>query len=83
MSLSGRYQQGAYIDYANTVKLRSYFLMNSRASYQFPKLQVSLFLNNLLNTSYFNQGYIDFDGTAKYFVQAPFHFYASIQYNFN
>jgi iron complex outermembrane receptor protein len=83
MSLSGRYQQGAYIDYANTVKLWSYFLMNSRASYQFPKLQVSLFLNNLLNTSYFNQGYIDFDGTAKYFVQAPFHFYASIQYNFN
>jgi iron complex outermembrane receptor protein len=82
LSLSARYQQGAFIDYANTVKLRSYFLMNSRASYQFPKLQVSLFLNNLLNTSYFNQGYIDFDGTAKYFVQAPFHFYASIQYNF-
>ncbi|GAB2663082.1 hypothetical protein GCM10027036_16160 [Flavihumibacter cheonanensis] len=82
LSLSGRYQQGAYIDYANSVKLRSYFLMNSRASYQFSKLQVSLFLNNLLNTSYFNQGYIDFDGTAKYFVQAPFHFYASIQYIF-
>lgn len=81
-ALIGRYQQGAYIDYANTVKLRSYFLLNTRASYQFPKFQVSLFLNNLLNTSYFNQGYIDFDGTAKYFVQAPFHFYVSLHYNF-
>lgn len=82
IALSGRYQQQSFIDFANEEKVNGYFLLNSRASYNINDFQFSVFLNNITNTKYFNQGYVDFDGSNKYFVQAPTNFYASIQYSF-
>ena len=80
--LSGRYQHQSFIDFANEEKVNSYFLLNSRVSYNLDGFQCSIFLNNITNAKYFNQGYVDFDGSKKYFVQAPTNFYASIQYSF-
>ena len=80
--LSGRYQHQSFIDFANEEKVNSYFLLNSRVSYNLDGFQCSIFLNNITNAKYFNQGYVDFDGSEKYFVQAPTNFYASIQYSF-
>ena len=82
IALSGRYQQQSFINFANEEKVNGYFLLNSRASYSINDFQFSVFLNNITNTKYFNQGYVDFDGSNKYFVQAPANFYASIQYSF-
>jgi iron complex outermembrane receptor protein len=82
IALSGRYQHRSFIDFANKEKLNGYFLLNSRASYQVNSIQFSIFLNNITNTKYLNQGYVDFDGSNKYFVQAPRNFYMSIQYSF-
>jgi iron complex outermembrane receptor protein len=82
IALSGRYQHPSFIDFANEEKVNSYFLLNSRVSYNLYGFQCSIFLNNITNAKYFNQGYVDFDGGKKYFVQAPTNFYASIQYSF-
>jgi iron complex outermembrane receptor protein len=82
IAMSGRYQHSSFIDFANTESVKSYFLLNSRMSYATRDFQFSLFLNNITNTKYFNQGYVDFDGSNKYFVQAPINLYASIQYSF-
>jgi iron complex outermembrane receptor protein len=82
IALSGRYQHQSFIDFANEEKVNSYFLLNSRVSYNLHGFQCSVFLNNITNAKYFNQGYVDFDGSKKYFVQAPTNFYASIQYSF-
>ncbi len=82
MALSARYQHSSFIDFANEEKVNGYFLLNSRASYCIKDFQFSVFLNNITNAKYFNHGYVDFDGSKKYFVQAPTNFYASIQYSF-
>ena len=82
IALISRYQHHSFIDFANEDIVNSYFLFNSRASYKIKSFQFSVFLNNITNTKYFNHGYIDFDGSKKYFVQAPTNFYASIQYSF-
>ena len=80
--MSGRYQQQSFIDFANEEKVNGYFLLNSRASYSINDFQLSVFINNITNTKYINQGYVDFDGSNKYFVQTPTNFYGSIQYSF-
>jgi iron complex outermembrane recepter protein len=82
LGLSGRYQHGAFIDFANAEKVNAYLLLNSRASYSIKNLQFAVFLNNMTNAKYFNHGYVDLDGSKKYFVQAPTNFFASIQYDF-
>ena len=82
IALSGRYQHSSYIDFANEEKVKSYFLLNSRAMYQFKNIQLSFFLNNMTNAKYFNHGYVDYDGSKRYFVQAPINVYTSIQYSF-
>jgi len=81
-AISARYQHSSFIDFANEEIVNGYFLLNSRASYTTNKFQFSIFLNNITNAKYFNQGYVDFDGSRKYFVQALINFYASIQYSF-
>lgn len=82
IALSGRYQHQSFIDFANEEKVNGYFLLNSRASYKIKGFLFSVFMNNITNAKYFNHGYVDFDGSKKYFVQAPTNFYASIQYSF-
>jgi iron complex outermembrane receptor protein len=82
IGLSGRYQHGSYVDFANEEMIDGYFLLNARASYTIKGMKVSAFVNNLSNSQYFNHAYVDFDGSTKYFVQAPINFYAAIQYSF-
>ncbi len=82
IGLIGRFQDSSFIDFANTTALDNYFLLNANLSYKLKKWQFVLFLNNLTNTKYFNNGYVDYDGSNKYFVQAPFNFYTSVNYTF-
>lgn len=82
ITLSGRYQHKSYIDFANSSTVGSYFLLNSRLVFASKGFRFSLFANNITNTKYFNHGYVDFDGSRKYFVQAPINFYTSLQYSF-
>jgi iron complex outermembrane receptor protein len=82
LALSARYQDNAFIDFANTSTLKRYFLLNGRVAYDIKGVQFCVFANNLTNSAYFNNGYVDFDGSKKYFVQAPTNFYASIKYSF-
>jgi iron complex outermembrane recepter protein len=81
VAASVRYQDRAFIDFANTVQVDAYWLANARIQYAYKRYRFSVFANNFTNTRYFNNGYVDFDGTAKYFVQAPANFYFSIQYS--
>jgi iron complex outermembrane receptor protein len=79
LGVTGRYQDRSFIDFANTATVNAYFMMNARVAYQFGKVQATAFFNNLTNTKYFNNGYVDTDGTSKYFVQAPTNFYLSLK----
>ncbi|MCO5233383.1 MAG: TonB-dependent receptor [Chitinophagales bacterium] len=81
-AVSGRFQSSSYINFANTSQINSYFLLNARASYQYKKFQFSLYANNLSNTKYYNHGYVEEDGTKKYFTQAPINYSIGIQYKF-
>lgn len=82
VAVSARYQDKSFIDFANTSTVKSYFLLNGRVSYDIKGFQLCVFVNNITNSKYFNNGYADFDGSKKYFVQAPTNFYASIKYSF-
>jgi iron complex outermembrane receptor protein len=82
VAVSVRYQDKSFIDLANTLTVKSYFLLNGRVSYDIKGFKFCVFVNNITNSKYFNNGYVDFDGSKKYFVQAPTNFYASIKYSF-
>ena len=81
-ALSVRYQSASFIDFANENSINGYVLLNWRASYEWKGFKLSVFLNNITNTRYYNNGYVDFDGTNKYFIQAPFNFYGLLTYSF-
>ena len=81
VSLVGRYQDKSFIDFANSSTVNSYFLLNGRIEYRIKSFQFSVYVNNITNSKYFNNGYIDVDGSKKYFVQAPTNFYLSIKYS--
>ncbi|MBW8684510.1 TonB-dependent receptor [Chitinophaga rhizophila] len=82
LALSGRYQQGAYIDFANEAMTADYVLLNARAQYTWKGCTLSLFINNLTSASYYNDGNVEADGTRKYFVQAPRNMYVAFKYSF-
>lgn len=82
VGLSARYQSRSFIDFANTARVNQYGILNARAQYTFKGFQFGIFVNNITNTKYFNNGYVDVDGTKKYFVQSPANFYTSVKYTF-
>lgn len=82
ISLEGRYQSNSYLDFANEEELAGYFLVNSQLSYQYKLLTASIFLNNITNQKYYNNGYVDFDGSAKYFIQAPLNIFTNLVISF-
>ena len=82
VSISARYQDKSFIDFANTAQVNSYYLLNARVGYDYRTYQFALFVNNITSTKYFNNGYVDFDGSKKYFVQAPANAYISVKYSF-
>ncbi|MET0635172.1 MAG: TonB-dependent receptor [Chitinophagaceae bacterium] len=82
LALNAKYQHRSYMDFANQAQVGSYVLLNARAHYNLQRFQLGLYLNNLTNENYYNNGYVEADGTRKYFVQAPINFYASLNYSF-
>jgi iron complex outermembrane recepter protein len=82
VALSGRYQHQAYIDFANEASVKGYVLLNARAQYTLAGCTLSVFINNITNAKYYNDGYVEADGTRKYFVQAPRNVYVAFKYSF-
>ena len=82
VSLSARYQDNSFIDFANTSKVNSYVLLNGRIGYNIKRLEFCVFVNNITNAKYFNNGYVDSDGSKKYFVQATTNLYFQTKYSF-
>ncbi|MEO1053155.1 MAG: TonB-dependent receptor [Bacteroidota bacterium] len=80
--LNLRYQGASYIDFANENEIPDYALLDWRFAYHFNGLTFSFFVNNVTDTQYFNNGFVDFDGTNKFFVQAPRNYYAMLTYRF-
>ena len=70
-SVSGRYQSESFLNFANSHKLKPYFLLNTSLTYNAKRFKISIFGNNLLNKQYFTGGYVDYNGTDRYFIQAP------------
>jgi len=77
-----KYQGKSYIDFANTSTINSYIVINGKIGYEMKPFEFNVFINNISNTKYFNNGYIDTDGSKKYFVQAPTNLYFSLKYHF-
>jgi iron complex outermembrane recepter protein len=82
IAILARYQDKSFIDFSNSSTIKGYFLLNGRVEYNIKGFQVCAFLNNITDSKYFNNGYVGFDGSKKYFVQAPINFYTSIKYSF-
>ncbi|MFN8394768.1 MAG: TonB-dependent receptor [Bacteroidia bacterium] len=79
---SARFQSSSWIDFANSASIQPYALLNARVHYDLKRLGLSLYANNLTNAKYYNNGYVDWDGSRKLFVQAPINFYGAIRYTF-
>jgi iron complex outermembrane receptor protein len=71
IGLSARYQDRSFINFANSAQVNQYVTLNGRVQYDIKGFQFGIFVNNITNTKYFNDGYVDTDGTKKYFVQSP------------
>jgi len=82
IGLSARYQDRSFINFANNAQVNQYVTLNARVQYDVKGFQFDIFVNNMTNTKYFNDGYVDTDGTKKYFVQSPTNFYTSVKYTF-
>ena len=82
LSLSTRYQSESYMNFENTESLNNYILINGRIDYLINNHSISLFINNITDNYYFNNGLVDWDGTNKYFVQAPRNIYLSVKLQF-
>ncbi|SDH48324.1 TonB-dependent receptor [Chitinophaga filiformis] len=82
VAVSGRYQHRAYIDFANEAAVKGYVLLNTRAQYTLAGCTLSMFVNNIAGAKYYNDGYVEADGTRKYFVQAPRNVYVAFKYSF-
>ena len=81
-AIAARYQDMSFIDFANTSTIDEYFMLNMLMSYKTGKIQLTLFENNLTNAAYFNNGYVDFTGSKRYFVPAPVNLYIAAKYSF-
>lgn len=77
-----QYQSASYLDFANTQRLDSYYTVNLRTEYKYGIAEFSLHVNNLSNQKSYGSGYVDFDGTAKYFINAPRNISAQVSVRF-
>ncbi|MEZ4987722.1 MAG: TonB-dependent receptor [Saprospiraceae bacterium] len=71
IALHLRYQSASWIDFANENRIPGFVLVNTRMGCTLGKWEAKIFLNNLTNTSAYTNGYVDFNGTNRYFVQSP------------
>ena len=82
LNLSARYQSEAYLNFENSESLDDYFLLNARIDYKNGNYFASLFLNNITDLDYFNNGEVSLDGQRSLWVQPPRNFFVSIGCNF-
>lgn len=80
ISVEYRYQSKSFIDFANEHKMQDVSTVDFAVDYQVGQLKLNLRLNNLANNWYLTNGYIAFDGTPKFHVQAPINFQTGIQW---
>lgn len=79
LQITNQYIGRQYLDNTENsgLMLNDYFLMDFNGSYQFQlfknQASVQFFIQNLLNRSYINNGYV-YDATAYYYPQATRHF---------
>ena len=82
LSLSARYQSKSYMNFENSESLGDYFLLNARIDYKYGNYYTSLFLNNVTDIHYFNNGEVNSEGQRSYWVQPPRNFFVSLGFNF-
>lgn len=73
-----RYQSSAFIDFANSTTLDPYMTTDILCGYSFGDIELDISLNNVFSERYFSNGYIDFSGDARYFIQAPRNVFVSL-----
>lgn len=82
LDLDLQYQSASYLDFANTQRLDSHYTFSLRTAYNYGISEFSLHVNNLSNKKSYGSGYVDFDGTAKYFINAPRNITAQVSLRF-
>lgn len=75
-----RYQSKSFIDFANKHTIDGFSTLDFAVDYQVGKFTLNLRLNNLANRWYLTNGYIAFDGTPMFHVQAPFNFQTGLRW---
>lgn len=79
-TLELRYQGASFIDFSNEHQINGYVLVNTKLGYQYKHWGFTGRVNNVLNTKYYNNGYVD--TAPKYFVQAPINYSLSVEFNY-
>ena len=82
MDITTRYQSESYIDFANANTLPDFFTTDLSLSYQRKKWLFGIKVYNVFNTKYYSNGYVDYNGINRYFVQAPTYYNASVNWTF-
>ena len=62
LNLSARYQSDSYMNFENSESLADYFLLNARIDYKYGNYFTSLYLNNVTDIHYFNNGEVNSEG---------------------
>lgn len=75
-----RYQGKSFIDYANTVELPDFFIVNVDGSFQWRRLTLFAAVNNITNRVYYTNGLFTASGVPGYFIQAPVNFNTGLRF---
>ena len=70
------------MNFENSQHLNDYILLNGRIDYKIRNYLISIFINNITDNYYFNQGVVNPDGSKSYFVQTPRNIYFSLRKDF-
>ena len=75
-----RYQSSSYIDYANTIKLPSFLVVNLEGSWHVNRFSVFAVINNLTNQKYYTNGLLAYDGKPRYFIQSAINYNLGLRF---
>lgn len=70
-----RYQNGSFINYANSYKLPSYCIVNIEGSWDIKKIVFYGAINNITSQKYYTNGLMTYDGKPAYFIQSSINYY--------
>jgi iron complex outermembrane receptor protein len=84
VSLRGRYLSKSYIEPTNKADfvIPEFFVTDLHLNYQFKKHELGLQFNNITNQKYFTHGLVINPNTPGFFIQAPWHIYATLKFRF-